>query len=78
MKVWMRPMGTGCKIRVDSRDDANMLGARLTDQGATCTDPVSVAGTFGCVFYISKPTEPSQVQGLLKAIPEVELMLDPA
>ena len=79
MKVWLRPLGADtCKIRVKSREAAGILRDRLVERGASCSEPSSIAGHVGCAFYVERPSKKAEVERLLKDIPDVELMLDPA
>ena len=78
MKVWFRPTGGGCKVRVETEDGAKLLAEKLKEHGAVCTGPVVEHDSCHCVFYVSYKTKPAELETLLKGLPDVELMDDPA
>ena len=80
-RVWIRPLGNSCRVRVDGIDNAHWLLSRLSRQFVFKTgkpvreDPDS---NF-CSFLVSytPPLTPGQFEEILASIPPVELMLDP-
>ncbi len=78
MNIWLSPMGAACKVGAASRDDADLLRGQLMDRGANCAEPVNLAGEFGCIFYVKRPSKRDELERLLKDIPDVELMVGTA
>ena len=80
-RVWIRPLGTVCRVRVDGAENAMWLLAQLGHSIAfnACEpirdDEASVRSTFQVPYTPQMP--PSTFERLLAAIPQVELMLDP-
>ena len=80
--VWLSPLGATCKVRVDGIENANWLLTRLR-QSLIFESPEPVNGEKGsscCTFGVACRTQVCYrtFEKLLAAIPEVELILDPA
>jgi hypothetical protein len=81
-RVWIRPLGDNCRVRVDGLGNAQWLLARLGTLPAIRTiGQVDVEiDVPRCTFLVPyhAALSPATFQQLLKAIPEVQLMLEPA
>lgn len=79
-KVWLRPGAGRHKIRVESINSAELVESNLRQPGITCTDPTPVGDGSFYVFFATCPEgmPESRFEQLVKEIPGVELMLDPA
>jgi hypothetical protein len=79
-KVWLRPSGHDCKIRIDGMEHAAALRERLEQKGFKCTEPEPVAGGRQCVVHASYPPQANveALQNCVSKMPEIELMFDPA
>jgi hypothetical protein len=81
-RVWLRPLGGIFRIRVEGRDNAGWLLRRLSESFVfknsqpVCDDSAASC----CTFHV--PDGPNlsraRLEKLLAAIPEVELMAEPA
>ena len=81
-RVWLRPAGDFCRVRVDSKQNAQRLLDCLSESFVFKTfDPMreEVDSPF-CSFLIpyNPPFSRSSFVKLLAAIPEVRLMLEPS
>lgn len=82
IRVWIRPLGFSCRVRVDSKMNANWLLDRLSRSFAfkTC-EPLSEEDHSACcsfrVLYTSVMPRLA-FDRLMASIPEVTLMSDPA
>lgn len=81
-RVWIRPLGSTCRIRVDGVGNAQWLLKRLGQSFVFKTaEPVNEEDDFPCcsfrVAYDSQMTRRG-IERLLGGIPEVTLMTDPA
>ena len=81
-RVWIRPLGNTCRVRVDSVGNAEWLLNRLGHSFVFKTaEPVNEEdGSFCCTFHVAYSSQVSRrgLERLLTAIPEVNLMTDPA
>lgn len=79
-KVWLRPMGTECKVRIDGAGNASWLQFQLTEKGIECGASVLLKGSAQVVFHVLYPPQfaDDDLRHFIAGIPEVELMLDPA
>jgi hypothetical protein len=79
-KVWLRPSGNDCKIRIDGLEHAAELRERLQTRGFRCTEPEPVAGGRQCVVHASYPPQANveTLEHCIGELPEIERMLDPA
>jgi hypothetical protein len=79
-KVWLRPGGHDCKIRIAGMEHAAFLRERLQAKGFPCTEAEPVGGGRQCVLHASYPPHANfeALQHYVSEVPEVELMLDPA
>jgi hypothetical protein len=81
-RVWLRPLGGSCRVRVDGAGNARWLLDRLSrsfvfkSSQAIVDDMASACSTF--VVPHSSQTSRAAFEKLLSAIPEVKLMPDPA
>ena len=77
--VWLRPIGNGCKVRVEGRDNADRVRSQLPPT-VTATEPQPVAGSPCCVFRVTYGPGMSHAafEQLVTAIPGASLMVDPA
>jgi hypothetical protein len=81
-RVWTRATGTTCKVRVDGIKNASWLLNRLSQSFIFKTaEPINDDAGSSCstfrVLYNSQISR-SSFEKLLGAIPQVELMADPA
>ena len=79
--VWLRPMGVSAtKIKVAGQSRVQWLRDQLQNRGVVCTEPSPLAGTPYFTFHIlhAHRITDAKLRQILEAIPEVELMLDPA
>jgi hypothetical protein len=80
-RVWIRRLGSACRVRVDGRENAMWLLARLGQSHAFNSrepirdDEASFRSTFQVPYTSEMPR--SAFEELLAAIPEVEVMSDP-
>ena len=81
-RVWLRPLGSACRVRVDGIRNARWLLDRLGHSFIFKTsDPVDEEeGSSCCTFRLAYRSQMSRrgFERLLVAIPEVNLMADPA
>jgi hypothetical protein len=79
-KVWLRPSGHDCKIRIDDIGQAACLRQHLQSEGFDCTEAEPLAGGRQCVLHVSYPvtSNVAAVQQCVSHVPDAELMLDPA
>jgi hypothetical protein len=79
-RVWMRPTGGTCQVRVDGIENAKWLIHRLGQFFVFKTaEPVKEdEGSSCCTFRVADSSQISRhrFERLLGAIPEVKLMLD--
>lgn len=81
-RVWMRPLGHACRVRVDGITNTQWLLDRLgrsfvfKTAEPVCQDLSSSCCTFQ-VMYSSQMARRS-LEKLLQAIPQVRLMVEPA
>lgn len=80
-RVWIRRLGSACRVRVDGRENAMWLLGRLGQSHAFNSrepirdDEASFRSTFQVPYTSDMPC--SAFEELLAAIPEVEVMPDP-
>jgi hypothetical protein len=80
-RVWIRPTGDFCQVRVDGRDNAKRLLNCLSQSFVFKTfDPMREEEGAFCSFLVpyNPPLSRSSFAKLLAAIPEVRLMYEPA
>jgi hypothetical protein len=79
-RIWLRPLGDACKVRVDGSANAEWLRRWMEKNGFQLSPSLPVAGTAQVVFQAAFPPQVSQaaVERNLRSMPEVELMHDPA
>lgn len=81
-RVWIRPLGGNCRVRVDGVGNAEWLLDRLGHSFVFKTaDPMNEEdGSSCCAFRVAYDVQTSRrgFERLLAAIPEVTLMTDPA
>jgi hypothetical protein len=81
-RVWLRPSDGVCQLRVDGIENTKWLLDRLSRSFVFKTaQPVNEdQGPSFCTFRVaySPRMSPSRFERLLGAIPEVQLMSDPA
>jgi hypothetical protein len=81
-QVWIRPVGDFCRIRVDGDANARWLVLRLSEAFVFRTfEPLEQnMGTTHCSFRVpyNPPLSSARLRQLLLAIPEVDLMREPA
>jgi hypothetical protein len=79
-KVWLRPSGRDCKIRIDGLEHAALLCERLQSRGFNCTKPEPIANGRQCLVHASYPPQANEedLEHFVSELPEIELMLDPA
>lgn len=80
-RVWLRPLGDVCRVRVDSVANAKWLLNRLSQSAVVNTSgPIGkIDGTSNCSFEVpcDSTLSRSKFEKLLAAIPEVKLMTGP-
>jgi len=79
-KVWLRPSGHDCKIRIEGMEYVSLLRDRLQKKGFICSEPEPVAGGSQCVVHAAYPPQGNveTLQHCVSEVPEIELMLEPA
>ncbi len=81
-RVWIHPLGNDCQLRVDGMQNARWLLTRLGRSFIfKSAEPINDdQGSSSCVFRIRCTTQMSRptLEKVLAAIPEVELVSDPA
>lgn len=81
-RVWIRPLGSDCRVRVDGMQNANWLLDRLARSFVfkTCEPVSNERGPDWCTFRILYGPQMSRpmFERLLAKIPEVNLMTEPA
>ncbi|MEN6494486.1 MAG: hypothetical protein ABFD16_09345 [Thermoguttaceae bacterium] len=81
-RVWIRPLGSDCRVRVDGVQNANWLLDRLARSFVfkSCEPVRNERGPDCCSFRILYGPQMSRAmfERLLGTIPEVNLMTDPA
>lgn len=81
-RVWIRPLGDDCRVRVNGTENARWLLNRLSqsfvfkDCESIHDDEALSCSTFRVPYSSQIPR--SKFERLLVAIPEVQLMPDPA
>jgi hypothetical protein len=81
-RVWIRPLGGACRVRVDGAENAMWLLARLGNSLAfnACEpiqdDEASFRSTFEVPYTPEMPR--TRFEEMLAAIPQVKLMFEPA
>lgn len=81
-RVWIRPLGDFCRVRVDGMDNVQWLLSQLSPSFVFRTfEPIEeIQGTTLCVFQVPCNLPLTQVgfRKLLMRIPQVQLMQEPA
>lgn len=81
VRVWVRSLGDGCRVRVESHDDAQWLIEHLTASDALVgLEYIDVKPTeSGCEFRIpiSRDRTLATLESAIAQIPEAQLMLEP-
>ena len=77
-RVWVRPLGSNCRVRVDGIRNAQWLLNRLGHSFVFKTaQPMNEEdGSACCSFHVAHSSQTSRrgIERLLAAIPEVKLM----
>jgi len=80
-QVWVRPLGANAtKIRVAGDDNAAWLREKLRNIGVESTKSMAIQGSPFFTFralHVNQIDHP-RLMKILKQIPEIEMMLDPA
>ena len=80
-RVWIRPLGDFCRVRVDGMENARWLLSRLSESFVfqTCEGIREIEGSSCCTFQVpyNPPLSRSHFEKLLVAIPPVKLMSEP-
>ena len=80
-RVWLRPLGNVCRIRVDGAENAQWLIERLrhTPEVKVGDRIAETQGPSICSFRVQckPPSSRASLQALLKAIPELQVMTEP-
>jgi hypothetical protein len=82
-RVWIRPLGDFCRVRVDGIENRLWLLDRLSQSFVFRTfEPLetAAAGSQQCTFQVpcNPPLSQSSFQKMLVAMPRVQLMKEPA
>ncbi len=81
-RIWLRPLGDSCRVRIDGIANARWLLDRL--KGTVAFQPfvpdVEASELERCTFRVpcNSRAAASRLQTLLTALPEVRLMTEPA
>ena len=80
LQVWLRPLGSSYRVKVDGSDNAKWLCRRLQEQDVECMQPENIAGTAFWVFVATVPSAIAhrKLPEIISGMPEVQLMLEPA
>jgi hypothetical protein len=80
--VWMRPLGTSCRVRVDGKKNTDWLLDRLSHAFAfkSCEPVTEDHCSSSCSFRVMYTSQMSRLafDRLMASIPEVALMPEPA
>ena len=80
--VWIRPLGSTCRVRVDGMQNARWLLARLGRSFIfkTAAPIDEETGSSSCTFSVAYTSQVPRhnLEKLLARIPEIVLMPDPA
>ncbi len=79
-KVWLRPMGNSCKVKVDGSQNAEWLRGTLMAKALECSEAKQLAGTSYYVFFATFTSQITEFEfrTLSSHMSEAQLMLDPA
>lgn len=81
VRVWIRTLGTSCRVRLQSQEKARWVLAQLHERNALAgLTEVEICSTeSGCQFQIPNATQRTlaTLEVALDQIPGVELMLSP-
>jgi hypothetical protein len=79
-KVWLRPSGESCKVRVEGRENACRLREQLGEHGLVCTEVMPVGDGTYCLFRVNYTPDVNHaaLERLIAALSGVRLMTDPA
>ena len=80
LQVWLRPLGSSYRVKVDGSDNAKWLCSRLQEQHVECMQPDNIEGTEFWMFVATAPSPMPRLnlQETIAGMQEVQLMLDPA
>lgn len=80
LKIWLRPMGKTCKIRLHRLEDAVWVRAELVGHDLECSKALPVAGTEQGVLIVklNGQIDHSKLEEIVKNFDAVTLMHDPA
>jgi hypothetical protein len=78
-KVWLRPLGDSCRIRIEGLENANWLRARLSQSFETMKEINVVEGSIYRSFQVdySPTVTHTAFETILASIPSVRLMTGP-
>jgi hypothetical protein len=78
-KVWLRPLGDSCRIRIEGLENAIWLRARLSQSFETMKEINVVEGSIYRSFQVgySPTVTHSAFETILASIPNVRLMTGP-
>ena len=78
-KVWLRPLGSSFRVKVDGNDNAKWLSRRLQDQEVECTQLENNGCTAYWMFVATSPSPMPRLnlQETIAGMQEVQLMLEP-
>jgi hypothetical protein len=80
MRVWLRPLGAVCRVRVESAANATWLSQKLGEfLAAKTSGPLHEMRADGCMFELTCSTRSAleQIVVLLKNLPGVTIMPEP-
>ena len=80
LQVWLRPLGSSYRVKVDGCDNAKWLCSRLQEQHVECMQPDNIEGTEFWMFVATVPYSIAHLKlpEIIAGMPEVQLMLEPA
>ena len=79
-QVWLRPIGSATKVRVDGQRNAESLREQLLQAGVGCGLGLQAEGIVFVTFlvYHTPRVDAPKLRHVMSKLPKVELMLDPA
>lgn len=79
-RVWLRPLGSTSKVRVEGLDNAQWLRQLLANLGLAVTQPIAaeIAGQFVFRVTHTAQTAHADLVRFLAGLAEVKLMVEPA
>ncbi len=80
LKVWLRPTGTTCKVRIHRAEDGSLLREELLAHAYECGKVLPIAGTEQAqmIVRLENGKSAQDLERWVGSLGNVTLMLDPA